>query len=820
MENEKGSVTESKVKSSLLKRSSYQESFEDMLSGMDEKLKEFCAKKQKTNVRKPKKRGKTNTSSKTQDKDRGMVSPEAQQDLMVGGDGEMTDKRAENKTLEEDEASVNPDDQRDLMDGDDGVMTDKRAERKTPEEDERSETTVFNIHVRLERQEQVPSLDLRPREEQEHCLDSEEGQPLPEKYYFNSDAGVNLETEDASVQAESKKPEEGGVEDASETLSDGQGVNNAKRTRKKRAHKENYVVHSETNPKKIKVEQVEQESDWKGKRRIPQRERNKSASETDMRKSKTDKEEQQQKSQAKEEEKEENKWKWWEEEHYEDGVKWRFLEHKGPLFAPEYEPLTDNVRFHYNGQPMKLSANAEEVATFFGKMLDHEYTTNAIFRANFFTDWREVMTSAERKLITNLNKCDFQEIHTYFTEKTEAKRVQSKEVKQDLKMEQEAIAQEYGYCTMDGHRERIANYKIEPPGLFRGRGSHPKMGKLKNRIQPEDVIINCSRDSKIPVPPTGHNWKEVRFDNKVTWLASWTENVQGAMKYIMLNPSSKLKGEKDWQKFEIARRLKGCVDDIRAKYSADLKSREMKSRQRAVALYFIDKLALRAGNEKEEGETADTVGCCSLRVEHIKLHNKLNGQACVVEFDFLGKDSIRYYNKVLVKKQVFKNLKHFMQNKDPSDDVFDRLNTHNLNKHLQELMEGLTAKVFRTYNASITLQHQLEQLTDSEGSEAEKLLSYNRANRAVAVLCNHQRTAPKSFDQSMKKIQAKIEAKKEQIDLTKSELKSAKMYHKVKKDKKSKLCKKYDVPIEKVYNKTQREKFAWAIDMTEEDFVF
>lgn len=38
---------------------------------------------------------------------------------------------------------------------------------------------------------------------------------------------------------------------------------------------------------------------------------------------------------------------------------------------------------------------------------------------------------------------------------------------------------------------------------------------------------------------------------------------------------------------------------------------------RAVALYFIDKLALRAGNEKDADEAADTVGCCSLRVEHI-----------------------------------------------------------------------------------------------------------------------------------------------------------------------------------------------------------
>ena len=33
-------------------------------------------------------------------------------------------------------------------------------------------------------------------------------------------------------------------------------------------------------------------------------------------------------------------------------------------------------------------------------------------------------------------------------------------------------------------------------------------------------------------------------------------------------------------------------------------------------------------------------------------------------------------------------------------------------------------------------------------------------------------------------------------------------------------CKKWEVPVEKVYNKTQREKFAWAIDMADETFVF
>ena len=39
------------------------------------------------------------------------------------------------------------------------------------------------------------------------------------------------------------------------------------------------------------------------------------------------------------------------------------------------------------------------------------------------------------------------------------------------------------------------------------------------------------------------------------------------------------------------------------------------------------------------------------------------------------------------------------------------LQTAILNKHLQDLMEGLTAKVFRTYNASRTLEEQLELLT-------------------------------------------------------------------------------------------------------------
>ena len=85
-------------------------------------------------------------------------------------------------------------------------------------------------------------------------------------------------------------------------------------------------------------------------------------------------------------------------------------------------------------------------------------------------------------------------------------------------------------------------------------------------------------------------------------------------------------------------------------------------------------------------------------------------------------------------------------------------------------MPGLTAKVFRTYNASITLQQQLDKQTKENDSVNEKMLSYNRANRLVAILCNHQRAAPKTHEKSMENMEAKIKEKKAELTAVKKEL--------------------------------------------------
>lgn len=100
------------------------------------------------------------------------------------------------------------------------------------------------------------------------------------------------------------------------------------------------------------------------------------------------------------------------------------------------------------------------------------------------------------------------------------------------------------------------------PGLFRGRGVHPKTGTLKKRVFPEQVTINIGKDAIVPTPPAGHEWGNVQNDNTVSWLATWKDNVNDNIKYVFLAANSSLKGQSDFKKFEKARALKVALFNI------------------------------------------------------------------------------------------------------------------------------------------------------------------------------------------------------------------------------------------------------------------
>ncbi|TVY49005.1 DNA topoisomerase [Lachnellula occidentalis] len=459
-------------------------------------------------------------------------------------------------------------------------------------------------------------------------------------------------------------------------------------------------------------------------------------------------------------------YRWWDAPKKEDdSVKWDTLQHNGVVFPPEYEPLPKNVKLLYDGIPLTLSIEAEEIAGFFGAMLNSTHNVeNPTFQKNFFADFTDEVKKTggakdkdgNKVAIKEFEKLDFKPIFNYYDGKNQEKKARSAADKKADKAEKDKIEAPFVHCIWDGRKEQVGNFRVEPPGLFRGRGEHPKTGKVKRRVTPEQITINIGKEAIVPTPPEGHKWKNISHDNKATWLAMWQENINGAYKYVMLAAKSSIKGQSDHKKFEKARELKKHIARIRKDYTKELKAELMADRQRATAVYLIDKFALRAGNEKDSENEAETVGCCSLKFEHVTLSNDPHPNTVI--FDFLGKDSIRFYQEVRVDTQVFKNLKLFKKSpKKDGDDIFDRLTTTQLNKHLTSYMPGLSAKVFRTYNASYTMSNLLKELKGSKSlSIQEKVKLYNDCNREVAILCNHKRTVGAGHEAQMEKMTDRI----------------------------------------------------------------
>ncbi|XP_030028241.2 DNA topoisomerase 1 isoform X2 [Manduca sexta] len=405
-------------------------------------------------------------------------------------------------------------------------------------------------------------------------------------------------------------------------------------------------------------------------------------------------------------------------------IKWKSLEHKGLRFSPPYERQPEGINFKYDGKVVKLSEDAEEVAGFYA-MLDRDIVKKKTFQTNFFNDWRDVMTPEERKLIKDLTKCDFTELEKHLKEKYKKKEKQ------------------YAYCKINGREQKIKNCNVERPGLFCPINNNNLMGKLKKRIKPEDIIINCSED-KIPEPPPRHTWKKVEHDNKSSWLAKWNDNLTGKYKYIILDASSNIEQEKNRKIYETARELHKHIAKIRENYRADWTSSDPEDRQRGVAMYFIDTLAFRVGSnntntitredeEENEMDKEDPVGCCNLKVKHIQLCEKNK-----VRFDYFGKCSVRYCRIVPVEELVYENLKSFTNNKDKDDALFDMIDNNKINNYLKSQMPNLTAKFVRTYRACTTFENYLNTKINRTDTLADKVKALKQATLEVAKLCNHK----------------------------------------------------------------------------------
>jgi DNA topoisomerase-1 len=51
--------------------------------------------------------------------------------------------------------------------------------------------------------------------------------------------------------------------------------------------------------------------------------------------------------------------------------------------------------------------------------------------------------------------------------------------KKAIKVAKDLEEEPFKTCLLNGRVEKVGNFRLEPPGLFRGRGLHPKTGLLK-----------------------------------------------------------------------------------------------------------------------------------------------------------------------------------------------------------------------------------------------------------------------------------------------------------------------------------------------------
>ena len=470
--------------------------------------------------------------------------------------------------------------------------------------------------------------------------------------------------------------------------------------------------------------------------------------------------------------------------------KWTDLEHNGVAFPPEYVQRGINIKIL--GEIFFLNREQEELIYAWAKKKETHYVKDPVFQANFLSDFKKLLPERFTS-VSNIDEIDMTEAFSLVDKELKIKenekiriksltRDERRRISQEKKLEKEKLKAIYGQAKIDGIEVDVANWLVEPPGIFMGRGLHPLRGRWKPRVTPKDVTLNLGEDASAPEGP----WNAIVHDHYSTWLASWIENLTGKRKYVWLHDSSYLRQDNDKAKYDIAKKLEYYISDIEKEIiNQMLSSKDVTRKKIATVCYLIFKLAMRVGDEKDPDE-ADTIGASTLRVEHLKFPKI--GDKVHIEFNFLGKDSVPWQKTLEISspdtKALYENLLFFMKGKDKSDEIFEEITSSKVNKFLRSIdkenVPNLTAKVFRTYIATAIVKKHLSEpilKVNKNESEFKKVYVAKIANLQAAITCNHKKGIDPKNPASKKaweKFEQSLENKKEKIKQLRMELKENK----------------------------------------------
>jgi DNA topoisomerase-1 len=418
------------------------------------------------------------------------------------------------------------------------------------------------------------------------------------------------------------------------------------------------------------------------------------------------------------------------------------LSHGGVLVPPLYKGRGLSIKV--KGNRIKLTSEQEGMALAWAKKVGTPYVDDRVFAKNFHRDF-----SKKLGIRVKPGEVDYSEVLSSVQEERSWKANLSRKKKKELafqrKAKRKANKECYGYAWVDGEKVEVANYAVEPSCIFMGRGKHPLRGRWKEGPREKDVELNLSLDA--PRPPG--NWKAILWQHDAMWIARWQDKLTGKMKYVWFSDSSILKQRKDIEKFEKARELRQNLSRVQRHIWESLNAHDIKRRKIATVSFLIDRLKIRVGDEKDPDE-ADTIGASTLRPEHIYFHG--DG---VVTFDFLGKDSVHHVFRGQLPNSVIRNLEEFAAK--AGSPLFQGVSSKHVSAFLGEVLEGLSAKVFRTNYASEAAEARLQKaFVRREDPEYLKKNIATIANLEAAKVCNHRRTIPKTWKSSLERRKTRL----------------------------------------------------------------
>lgn len=335
-----------------------------------------------------------------------------------------------------------------------------------------------------------------------------------------------------------------------------------------------------------------------------------------------------------------------------------------------------------------------------------------------------------------------------------------KDNKEELDKQKEEFKAKYGCAIVNGVKEPLQSYAVEPEGFFFGRGDSPLSGYWKFENTAADVRLNTNSENLPAVIYAGEDGEalvtsgfawNVEWDPESHFAAQYNINIgipnpdgtiktKKAEKYKMIQfgATSSVKKEGQTKKYaaasDLGKSYETIIENVKKEFQKARSSDKIADLSTAIAVFMLFEKGIRIGSAKPT--VNGTKGLLSL-----EWGKDVKRDGNKIKFNFYGKDSVKdtssieteyadviekgwsKYTKLLTDKA---SIKEYISKLAPSvSDVF-------------------SPKLCRTAVAASVMLKALDEVVDKykltkESPEALKKLAFDEANMAVARRLNHQR---------------------------------------------------------------------------------